>query len=54
VATHTPGGAEIVSVRLDGRDRHRLAALPPDTATPATVFLVPASGVPPAAARYAF
>jgi len=54
VATHTPGGAEIDSVRLDGRDRHRLAALPPDTATPATVFLVAAAGVPPAAARYAF
>jgi hypothetical protein len=49
-----PGGAEIVSVGLDGTGRRRLAALPADTATPPTVFLVPASGAPPAALRYAF
>jgi hypothetical protein len=54
VATRTPGGAEVVSVALAGCGRRRLAGLPPDTATPPTVFLVPASGVPPAAARYAF
>lgn len=54
VAAGAAGGAAIDSVGLDGRGRHRLAALPPDTAAPATVFLVPASGVPPAARRYAF
>ncbi len=54
VAMRSADGPEIVSVGLDGRDRHRLAALPPDTATPPTVFLVPASGAPPATLRYAF